>query len=61
MEKARHLMENTNLNITEITYRIGINSRSYFSKLFKERYSMSPKQYMQKLEASKKKDDTTAI
>ncbi|MEP3372535.1 MAG: AraC family transcriptional regulator [Maribacter dokdonensis] len=61
MEKARQLMENTNLNITEITYRIGINSRSYFSKLFKERYSMSPKQYMQKLEASKKKDDTTAI
>ncbi|WP_286911155.1 helix-turn-helix domain-containing protein, partial [Maribacter sp. UBA6511] len=61
MEKARHLMENTNLNITEITYRIGINSRSYFSKLFKERYSMSPKQYMQKLETTKKKDDTTAI
>jgi AraC-like DNA-binding protein len=49
MEMARHLMETTTLNITEITYRIGINSRSYFSKLFKERYAMSPKQYMQKL------------
>lgn len=54
MEKARHLMENTTLNITEITYRIGINSRSYFSKLFKERYSMSPKQYMQKLDTANK-------
>ena len=54
-------MESTHLNITEITYRIGITSRSYFSKLFKERYSMSPKQYMQKLEATKKKDDTAAI
>jgi len=56
MEKARHLMENTSLNITEITYRIGINSRSYFSKLFKERYSISPKQYMQKLDTANKKD-----
>ncbi len=52
MELARHLMENTELNITEITYRIGINSRSYFSKLFKQRYAMTPKQYMKKLEAS---------
>lgn len=54
MEMARHLMETTELNITEITYRIGINSRSYFSKLFKERYAMSPKQYLQKLESSDK-------
>ncbi|TLP70620.1 helix-turn-helix transcriptional regulator [Maribacter sp. ACAM166] len=58
MEMARHLMETTSLNITEITYRIGINSRSYFSKLFKQRYAMTPKQYLQKLESgdqSKKK------
>lgn len=50
MELARHLMETTKLNITEITYRIGINSRSYFSKLFKQRYAMTPKQYLQKLQ-----------
>ncbi|MGC1514655.1 MAG: AraC family transcriptional regulator [Maribacter sp.] len=55
MEKARHLMETTDLNITEITYRIGINSRSYFSKLFKQRYAMTPKQYLQKLASSKQK------
>ncbi|TDT46215.1 AraC-like DNA-binding protein [Maribacter spongiicola] len=59
MEKARHLMENTTLNITEITYRIGINSRSYFAKLFKERYAMSPKQYMQKLASDNKKETNT--
>lgn len=53
MEMARHLMETTTLNITEITYRIGINSRSYFSKLFKQRYAMTPKQYLQKLDASR--------
>ena len=54
-------MERTQMYITEITYRIGITSRRYFSKLFKERYSRSPKQDMQKLEATKKKDDTTTI
>ena len=60
MEKARHLMETTTLNITEITYRIGINSRSYFAKQFKERYAMTPKQYMQKL-ASNNKGETNTI
>ena len=48
MEKAKQLMEDTDLNITEITYKIGINSRSYFSKLFKQRFGISPKQYIMK-------------
>ncbi len=44
--KAKELLETTDLNVTEVTYKIGINSRSYFSKLFKEKYGMSPKQYV---------------
>ncbi|MBC31790.1 MAG: AraC family transcriptional regulator [Muricauda sp.] len=48
LEKAQDLMESTDLNITEITYRLGINSRSYFSKLFKERFGVTPKDYMNK-------------
>ncbi len=46
LEFAKNLLENSDLNITEITYKIGINSRSYFSKLFKERYGISPKDYV---------------
>ena len=46
LEKAKELMERSNLNITEITYKIGVNSRSYFSKIFKEKYGISPKQYI---------------
>ncbi|WP_394747711.1 AraC family transcriptional regulator [Spongiimicrobium salis] len=49
IEKARELIETTPLNITEITYRIGINSRSYFSKRFKERFGLTPKQYYTKI------------
>ena len=48
MDKAKELLLNTDLNITEITYKIGINSRSYFSKLFKEKYGMSPKVFQNK-------------
>ncbi|WP_299125745.1 AraC family transcriptional regulator [uncultured Winogradskyella sp.] len=45
IEKAKDLLETTDLNITEITYKIGINSRSYFSKIFKQRYGLTPKAY----------------
>lgn len=45
IEKAKELLENTDMNITQISYKIGINSRSYFSKLFKKRYGVSPKEY----------------
>lgn len=45
IEKAKELLENTDMNITEISYKIGINSRSYLSKLFKEKYGISPKEY----------------
>lgn len=45
IEKAKELLENTDMNISEISYKIGINSRSYLSKLFKEKYGISPKEY----------------
>lgn len=55
IEYAKNLLENSDLNITEITYKIGINSRSYFSKLFKEKYGLTPKQYMSQSRKSKVK------
>ena len=49
MAKAREFLETTDLNITEISERIGINSKSYFSKLFRQYYGMSPKNYQVRL------------
>jgi len=46
LELAKVLIEENDLNLTEITYRIGINSRSYFSKLFKEKFGISPSSYI---------------
>ena len=43
--KAEELIKNTDLNISEVVYSIGITSRSYFSKIFKAKYNCSPKEY----------------
>lgn len=50
IEKAKELLENTDMNITQISYKVGINSSSYFSKLFKEKYGVSPKEYHNQLQ-----------
>lgn len=44
---AEHLIKTTDLNISEIVYSIGLTSRSYFSKIFKEKYKCSPKNYQE--------------
>ncbi|MDO6817567.1 AraC family transcriptional regulator [Zobellia sp. 1_MG-2023] len=46
--KAEELIKNTDLNISEVVYSIGFTSRSYFSKIFRNKYNCSPKQYKDK-------------
>jgi AraC-like DNA-binding protein len=53
LELAKQLLEKSDLNVTEITYKIGINSRSYFSKLFKARYGISPNEYLTQIRDQK--------
>ncbi|WP_149273325.1 BLUF domain-containing protein [Pareuzebyella sediminis] len=45
LEKARELIQTTELNISEVVHEIGIQSQSYFSKIFKEKYGMLPRDY----------------
>ena len=45
VELAENLIKTTDLNISQIVYTIGLSSRSYFSKIFKEKYNCSPKKY----------------
>lgn len=42
---AANLLEHTNLPITEIIERVGYDNTSYFHRIFRETYQMSPKQY----------------
>ena len=45
IEKSEKLLVETDLNISEIVYTIGLTSRSYFCKIFKSKYDCSPKRY----------------
>jgi AraC-like DNA-binding protein len=45
LDKAKELLNTTNLNVTEVAYNLGFESVFYFSKLFKKKNGVSPKSY----------------
>lgn len=45
LEAARDLMSNGDLNVSQVVYSVGFTSRSYFSKIFKEKYDITPNEY----------------
>lgn len=45
LETARELLRTTDLNISQVVYTIGFTSRSYFSKIFKEKYELTPYEF----------------
>lgn len=49
LEAARELISTTDLNISQIVYTIGFTSRSYFSKIFKEKYGVTPNEFKKQL------------
>ncbi|WP_010182369.1 helix-turn-helix transcriptional regulator [Aquimarina agarilytica] len=48
LEKAVLLLKTTDLTISEIVYTIGLTSRSYFCKIFKQKHYCSPKEFRKK-------------
>lgn len=51
LSEAKELLKNSNLSITEIAYRVGYIDVSYFTKLFKQFASTTPKQYRTRVRA----------
>lgn len=49
---SEQLLLTNQYNISEIMYRVGINSSSYFRQCFKEEFGMNPSEYLQKLKYS---------
>ena len=45
MRIAAELLEEGELNISEIGYRVGISDASYFNKCFKQHFGMAPSKY----------------
>ncbi len=46
LEAAKEMLAQSEKNISEIVTAIGLNNRSYFSKIFKEKYGVSPKYFL---------------
>ena len=50
MEKAVELFEQGQTSILEVSMSVGFHSLSYFHKIFREKFSMTPKQFLQQLQ-----------
>lgn len=48
LEKAKKLLKDSSMIIKEITAGVGYNDQNYFSKLFKQRFGVSPTEYRAK-------------
>lgn len=59
LEAARDLMNTTDLNISQIVYSIGFTSRSYFSKIFKEKYEMTPHEFRKQVVVINEENEKT--
>ena len=49
MELARNMMKAQNMNVTEISDKLGYSTASHFINAFKNKYGTTPKQYMMTL------------
>lgn len=49
LKKAKYLLINEDLSISEITYKVGFSSPTYFSTVFKSKYNCTPSSYKKKL------------
>ncbi|MDQ0459835.1 response regulator transcription factor [Clostridium sardiniense] len=48
IEEAKHMLSNTNISISELTFNIGYNEPNYFCKVFKKIEGMTPLEYREK-------------
>lgn len=45
MKKAALYLSQGNLTVTEVMYKVGFTTASYFSKCFKEKYGVAPSEW----------------
>lgn len=57
LKRGAQLLRESQLNVSEVAYKVGYNSPKYFSKYFKEEYGMIPSVYQ---EAERRGLDTSA-
>jgi len=53
LKRAAQYLRSGELRISEILYKSGFNSHSYFTKCFKEYFGMTPKEYMERSQSDR--------
>ena len=48
MKQAAYLLVNNKVNVSEVAYRVGFSSHSYFSSAFREFFGLTPKEFVAK-------------
>ena len=49
------------MNVSEVAYRVGFSSHSYFSSSFKEYFGMSPTEFVQHLRDNPENDSVQKL
>ena len=60
LQKSAHLLKERNLSISEIAFKVGFSSPSYFSQAFRDYYGLTPKEFIS-AEVSSKPDKDAEI
>ncbi len=45
LQKAKHLLKNQELSISDVSFKVGFSSQAYFSTVFKSKFAMTPSEY----------------
>lgn len=51
LNKAKEIMANEDVMINEVMFRVGIQTQSYFTKVFKNEFGITPRQFLQEIKS----------
>ena len=57
LKQAAYLLVNNKVNISEVAFKVGFSTHSYFSSTFKEYFGLTPKEFIMKYSDPEKKDE----
>jgi AraC-like DNA-binding protein len=52
LKKAVQIMSEEDVSLTDVMYRVGIQTQSYFTKAFKKEFGKTPSQFLQEMKTN---------